>query len=165
MRRPAALFPIALALGTVILAPAAGARETIKIKACQTISQPGSYELVDNLTAAAAADCLVITANDVTIDLAGFSISGHGMAVRGSRGIGIGGAVQGIAVRNGSVSGFQDEVDLGLSCCSIVEGLRVFGLGVNATGGTGISANGIVKGNTVISATATGIFANGGSDR
>jgi hypothetical protein len=61
MRRSAALFPIVLAFGAVILAPAAGAREATKINACQTISQPGSYELVGNLTATGFSDCLVIT--------------------------------------------------------------------------------------------------------
>jgi hypothetical protein len=48
----------------------ASAREPIPIKACQTISQPGSYELANNLTS--SGDCLVIAANFVTIDLAGF---------------------------------------------------------------------------------------------
>jgi hypothetical protein len=44
MRSPAALF--SMVLSATILAPAADAREPIKIKACTTISQPGSYELV-----------------------------------------------------------------------------------------------------------------------
>jgi hypothetical protein len=86
MRRPTALFSIVLALGVITLAPTAGAREATKIKACQTISQPGSYELVDNLTVTGFADCLVITANDVTIDLAGFLISGSGPSREGIRG-------------------------------------------------------------------------------
>jgi hypothetical protein len=49
MIRPAALFPIALALGAIILLPEASAREPTPIKACQTISRPGSYELANNL--------------------------------------------------------------------------------------------------------------------
>jgi hypothetical protein len=76
MRRSAALFPIALAIGTIILEREADAREPTMIKACGTISQPGSYELANNLTATPNTDCLVITANFVTIDLAGFSIAG-----------------------------------------------------------------------------------------
>jgi len=81
MRQPAALFPIALALGAIVLVPEASAREPLPIKACQTISQPGSYELANNLTA--TGDCLVIAASFVTIDLAGFSISTtNGAAIR-----------------------------------------------------------------------------------
>jgi hypothetical protein len=45
------------------------------LRKCQTISQPGSYELTDNLTT--NGDCLVITADFVTIDLAGFTITGN----------------------------------------------------------------------------------------
>jgi hypothetical protein len=55
MKRSVALFPIVLALGAIIFAPraVAQARDSregpIKIRQCQTISQPGSYELADNL--------------------------------------------------------------------------------------------------------------------
>jgi hypothetical protein len=49
MRRPAALFPIVLALGALIFVSGAGAQEPTKITACQTISQPGSYRLANNL--------------------------------------------------------------------------------------------------------------------
>jgi parallel beta-helix repeat protein len=142
MKQPAALFPIALALGAIVLVPEASAREPLPIKACQTISQPGSYELANNLTA--TGDCLVITASFVTIDLAGFSIS--------SSNIGVGTAIsesgappfEGIAIRNGSISGFATAVNLDAAGGSVVEGLRVFGFFR-----TGISANGIVRGNTV----------------
>jgi len=55
----------------------------------------------------------VITADFVTIDLAGFSISGPGGAATTreilvpERGVAVG-----IAVRNGSISGFGNAVDL-----------------------------------------------------
>jgi len=144
MRRPAALFPIALTLGAMILAPGAGSadQEPIKIKKCQTISEPGSYQLAQNLSATLAT-CLSITASMVTIDLAGFTISG---ATGARTGILASGAVQGIAVRNGAIFGFLAGVILNAPG-SIVEGLRVeAGLG----GDNGISIpSGIVKGNTV----------------
>src|SRR5215467_11079290 len=99
MRRPAAFFPMVLALGAIILAPAAGARADaqgpIEITQCQTISQPGSYKLVNNLTA--TGDCIVITAQDVTLDLNGFEISGNGT---GSAIVGTGAQVRTV-VRNG----------------------------------------------------------------
>jgi len=112
MRRPAALFPIALALGAMMLTPVAGAREEgpIEIEKCQTISQPGSYKLVNNLTGPlnANGECLVMTTGFVNIDLAGFLISGSGTG----RGAGISttpppaAILGGIAVRNGSISNF-----------------------------------------------------------
>ena len=150
MTRPAAFFPIALALGVIILAPwdavlAQDRREEgpTEIKKCQTIDKPGSYKLVNNLTSSnAIANCLAITADFVTIDLAGFAILGTrgGTAIRGPSGTGI-------TVRNGSIANFQTGVDLSLANGSIVEGLRVRGdpFGI----GTGITASGIVKGNTV----------------
>jgi hypothetical protein len=129
---------VSVALAAIILASGAHAREPTQLRKCQTISRPGSYELADNLVASGG-DCLVITADFVIIDLAGFSITGPG-------GTGILAAPssgqQRIAVRNGSITGFSDGVDLSRAG-SIVEGLQVF-----RNFGTGIIASGIVKGNT-----------------
>jgi hypothetical protein len=184
MRRLAALFSIVLALVATIPVADASAREPTPIKTCQTISQPGSYELANNLhaTATATFDCLVITTSSVTIDLAGFDIEG------GAFGNGISAlpALGGIAVRNGSIGGFVNGVSLpigpnvrGGENASIVEGLRITGfregLGIsavgivrnnvvngNGTGAAGIAATGTVTGNYV-SDTLTGIFAGAGS--
>jgi hypothetical protein len=151
MTRPAVVFPIALALGAVILAPTAGAREEgpIEIEKCQTISQPGSYKLVNNLTFTGnIGTCLDITASFVTIDLAGFTMTGGGVTTTAIVATPSSGQLRGIAVRNGSISGFGVGVDLlgGGVVDSVVEGLRVFG---GVPGGLGIGANGIVRGNTV----------------
>jgi len=156
MRGPAALFPVAFALGAVILAPVPHAQAQdeqegpIAIDKCLTdtapISKPGSYKLVNNLTLNGVGSCLSITADFVTIDLAGFTISGpqlHSLVV----GTGIRAFDDnsvGIAVRNGSIRGFAIGVNLQGSG-SLVEGLRVF-LG----SGSAIIANGIVRGNTVL---------------
>jgi hypothetical protein len=173
MKRSAAFFPIALALAAMIIAPRVGAqeqdaREPIKIKKCQTITQPGSYELANNLTATSTnGNCLVIAADFVTIDLAGFTIHGAGIAPGGSNSNGIlsapgaGELLHGIAVRNGSVSNFFNAVQLDSAEGSIVERLRVFGPPSPPGGGIGISANGIVKDNTVVSIPAAGITATG----
>jgi hypothetical protein len=90
MRRPAALFPIVLALGALIFVSGAGAQEPTKITACQTISQPGSYRLANNLAAIPPGlpACLVITANFVTIDLGGFSMTQRS-AGEGAAGTGV----------------------------------------------------------------------------
>jgi hypothetical protein len=91
MRRPAALFSIALALGAMMLAPVAGAQAQDareqgprEIEKCQTINKPGSYRLVNDLTfTGTTGTCLMITASSVTIDLAGFTISGRGFPFTG----------------------------------------------------------------------------------
>jgi hypothetical protein len=149
MRKSAAIFPIALA--AIILAPEAAAQaqdargEPTEIEKCQTINQPGSYKLVNNLTFKPTnGTCLPITANFVTIDLAGFSISGPRGFPNNTTAIAAGVDTNGIAVRNGSISGFGNGVGLG-GDGSVVEGLRVFG----GPSSVGIAARGIVKGNTV----------------
>jgi hypothetical protein len=154
MIRSAALFPIALALGAIILAPrgdgaqAQDAREEgpREIEKCQTISNPGSYKLVNDLAfSAPTGTCLDITASSVTIDLAGFTISGPGQVLGiTATAIAAGGETRGITVRNGSISRFDIGVGLG-GDGSIVEGLRVFD-GISA----GIIATGIVKGNSAV---------------
>ena len=85
MKTAASFFPIALAIGAIILAPLSGAKAQdaqegpIEIEKCQTISKPGSYKLVNNLTfTGTTGTCLLISADNVTIDLAGFTITGPG---------------------------------------------------------------------------------------
>jgi hypothetical protein len=170
MKSSATLFPIALAFGAITLAPWASAQAQdsrqegpIEIEKCQTISQPGSYKLVNDLTFSGTTSsggtigtCLTITASFVTIDLAGFTITGPGFGkiiINFSTAIAAQSSssnLAGIAVRNGSISGFGNGVALSSADGSIVEGLRVFG-GCPCFGpGTGIDANGIVRGNTVV---------------
>jgi hypothetical protein len=129
----------------------------IEIEKCQTLNQPGSYKLVRNLSAPSGAkNCLVVGADFVTIDLAGFTISGT-TSPQFTFGVTIDGfVVQGVAVRNGTISGFNDAVDLDGASGSVVEGLRVF----CGSGGGGITAVGIVKGNTLTNC-AVGINAGG----
>jgi hypothetical protein len=101
----------------------------------------------------------VITADFVTIDLGGFSMTcspfGTGAAAPG---VLAQGQLQGIAVRNGSISGCTPSVDLGSADGSIVEGLRVSGCCVR---GSGIIAKGLVKGNTATGFRFTSIDATG----
>jgi hypothetical protein len=164
MRRPATFFPIfLLTIGALVLAPTGAARADapgegpIEIDKCQTISQPGSYRLVNNIHSTTngvpGGNCLVITAITVTIDLAGFSIGtdrGTGVsAVQGTRGI---------TVRNGSMSASRGAAVALDGDGSIVEGLRI-----DLTEASGISAKGIVRGNTVTNFDGgdTGISASG----
>jgi hypothetical protein len=165
MRKLAVFLPIVLALATIILAPSALAQDgPIEIEKCQTISQPGSYKLVQNLTfASSSGTCLTITANFVTIDLAGFTISKPGFPPPGNptAAIAAGNDTNGIAVRNGSIMGFGAGVDLG-GANSIVEEVRI---GFPCPCEAGIVATGIVRSNIVDIASApngsVGISATG----
>jgi len=155
MRRPAAFLRIALALGAMIIVPRAGAQAQgpTEIGTCQTISQPGSYVLVHNLTA--TSDCLRINSDFVTIDLAGFAIigSGTGTAIQF-----VGPTPQiprrGLAVRNGTISGFGTGIQfirIGGTDGAIVEGLRIFGTAGGTAGLDGILVRGaVVRGNSVV---------------
>lgn len=78
-----------------------------RIATCQTISQSGSYVLARNLGSnLTAGNCLVVTADYVTIDLAGFVITGDGTG----GGISAPHAVKGIVIQNGAVINFNDGI-------------------------------------------------------
>jgi len=157
MKIPVAFFPVVLAFGAIIVAPRVGAQAQdsrqegpTEIDKCQAISQSGSYKLVNNLTfnGPSGSSCLPITVSNVTIDLAGFSIiSLNPQAVAIAATPPSGQVAEGIVVRNGSISGFNQGV-VALGGGSIVEGLRLSGN--YEPFATGISAAGIVKGNTVV---------------
>src|SRR5262245_58314194 len=139
----------------------------ISIHRCRTIDQPGSYRLATNLTA--AGNCLVITAQGVTIDLNGFAVVGNGTgtAIVGPRNSAAIPQARTV-VRNGDISHFAQATNLS----GTVERLRVVsnaggilvGVGtvqdniVQSNTGTGIQlADGIVSGNLII-ANGTGIL-------
>ena len=101
----------------VMIGPGKGAATTlrtaegqIEIRRCETINQSGSYILVRNLTA--TGNCLTINTSYVTIDLNGFLISGAAGVGTGILGVAQTSGFEGIAVRNGSISGFATGVDL-----------------------------------------------------
>jgi hypothetical protein len=175
MRTPASVFTIALALGAIIFAPVTGAKAQdareegpIEIEKCQTITKPGSYKLVSNLTfTGSSRACLMITASGVTLDLAGFTISSHTSGFATTTAILASGDLRGIAVQNGSLSGFQTGVNLSSATGSLAEKLRVIDITrtLPATA-TGIIANGIVRSNSVLgplgpNPVGTGISATG----
>lgn len=65
-----------------------------------TISAPGSYYLAGNLTGVSGNDGIVIQADNVSVDLMGFTLSGTSGAQSGIR---VWGAYAGIAIRNGFI--------------------------------------------------------------
>jgi hypothetical protein len=121
-----------------------------------TISQPGSYRLMGNLMLTDPnVNAIEITADNVTLDLNGFSIatpvtcSGVGAAfncsVVGQQGHGIYSINRSYTtVRNGQVRGFRSGVLLGLS--AVVEGLTVQHAWVS---GITASHNSTIAGNTI----------------
>jgi hypothetical protein len=135
-----------VALGCAGLAPAALAVPEI-INNCKTITLPGSYVLKDNL--AAAGDCLVVQADFVTIDLEGFVISGNGT---GSGITDQNVTRRGITVRNGTLTGFSNGVDLRASRGVTVEQVRTI-----ANGNNGVTAGQLATVRGVLSFDNTGI--------
>lgn len=97
------------------------------------ISQPGSYYVSGNIVSAAGKAGVLINSSGVTLDLAGFTISG------GSTGLSSTFGTSQIAVRNGHISGTtQHGIDLTNSSDLIIDRVTVEGVpgsGI-ATGGT-----------------------------
>jgi parallel beta-helix repeat protein len=79
------------------------------------ISQPGSYYLTTNITAGDLKNGIVITTNNVTLDLNGFAVQGS----NGSSGIVIPNASANITLRNGTVSGWNASAVLNTSPSAI----------------------------------------------
>jgi hypothetical protein len=165
-----------ISLLALVVSPAHAA--PAEIGACGRISQSGSYVLTQNISAPSGFPCLVIDANEVesvptalpgqvTIDLAGFTITGTGAASPVSVGITrANGNFAYITVRNGTIIGFHSGVDLsGGGGGDVVEGLRVttsFGPDQDVNAGIGIRADGIVRNNQVFGGgRAGGINASG----
>jgi hypothetical protein len=132
-----------------------------------TISLPGSYRLSGNLTVPDAnTTAIEVTADNVTIDLNGFSIVGPTVCVGDpvtscspiGAGAGVSGDQRSITVVNGGVRGMGDA------------GIRLLGRGAyvekvhaDSNGRLGITANGLFSGNTANFNGFEGIFADHGS--
>jgi hypothetical protein len=140
------------------------------IRECTEIRNPGFYLLTRNLTAAVNDDCLVVRTSFVTIDLGGWVISGRSNDPD-QLGVGItitGESVQNTTVRNGTITGFGDAINLGRR--AVVENVRAFGnqggivaasdstvSGSNVEGfelGVTVGPRSIVSGNRVFAALA-----------
>jgi hypothetical protein len=95
-----------------------------ELTACGTIGTAGSYVLANNLLSTSG-DCVVIIADFVSLDLAGFVISQQvrreGVAGRGVVG---GSGRRGIAVSNGTITGFLTAVVLDGEA-GVIENLRI----------------------------------------
>jgi parallel beta-helix repeat protein len=181
----------AFALATALVVTMSGARgadatatdgvvliDQARALAGVTISQPGTYRLTSNLAVSGSVG-IVIAADDVTLDLGGFTVSRQ----VGPRSIQEGGIVDNsvshtnLTIRNGTIDGFPgSQVSLASSRFVSISHLRVVGaadgivVGDNASimdssisyvGGAGIRAgmNSQITGNVISNNGADGIDA------
>jgi parallel beta-helix repeat protein len=86
------------------------------------ITRPGSYVLGSSIEIGAGQTGINVLADDVTIDLAGFTIKGPGGS--GTIGIDVRGATN-VTVRNGSLAGVGIGVSLTDAVNAVVEGLQI----------------------------------------
>jgi hypothetical protein len=148
-----AIMALTLVLGAAIPRGGSAASEQdgsgpTQIKHCQVINKPGSYTLVSNLSA--VGDCLVVSTEGVSIDLAGFALMGDGTgtAIKGPKLSSA--AIPGIrtVVRNGDISHFARAIDIAGTVERVVVTSNHDGIMVSV---------GTVRGNTVQSNSETGI--------
>ena len=98
-----------------------------QVTACQTISTPGSYKLVNNLDSTGFTNCLTLTTNFVTIDLNGFAITGSA-----GRGIfsDLNTSITGITIRNGVIRNTGEGINMASNSPAIsgvvVENVQLF---------------------------------------
>ena len=110
------------------------------------LSRPGRYKLAGNLTVPTNMNGIEVKANDVTLDLNGFTISGDqsGQAVTGIEAEN----VKRVRVANGTVKGFKDFGIAG-GAFGVVENMRILSI----DGGFGIGVMGYqssVRNNTIV---------------
>ena len=115
-----------------------------------TIDQPGSYYLTGNLTAGAVnANGITIIASDVTLDLAGFALTGLGGT--SGDGVNVSQNVTNVTVRNGTVRGWGGRgVDADTAFNSQLVDIRA---SHNGSDGMSLGAGGIIM---ACAATANG---------
>jgi hypothetical protein len=116
-----------------------------------TIATAGTYVLTGPLTVSAAnTNAILVTADDVSIDLNGFKVAGpvscSGTPVTSctstGAGDGIGGSQTGVIVRNGTVRGFANN-GIGISGRALIENVTVF---QNAADGINVGNDSVVRG-------------------
>lgn len=98
-----------------------------------TITQPGRYYLTRSLTSASGINAVTIQANNVTLDLHGFTLqgpsgAGDGVLVSGSR--------SGIRIENGTLVGWFNGVDAQTATSMMASGLIVLGNGFAVNDGS-----------------------------
>lgn len=136
MRPARFVAPFALVLA--VLAPRAGADPVVITSLPITIEHCGLYVLDDCLRAAEQTDAITVAANDVTIDLRGFTLIAGTATLSAIR---VAGPFQDVTIRNGAIRGFGDHG---------VDGTFALGLRVQSLQVTDCNKNGIRAGQGAI---------------
>jgi hypothetical protein len=130
------------------------------------ICQPGSYRLSGNLTITGNTDAIDIKADEVTLDLNGFSIIGPvscdgdpqtpTRSCTGTAGVGVQtNSTSNIAIRNGSIRGMGAGI-FAFSSGALIEEIRA---SKNSSAGIQVINNAVVRRNTVTNNGGDGIVA------
>ena len=164
---------VMLVLGLATVARAAAA--PTELSSCQTIFSPGAYVVTQNLSNPSG-DCLLLEADQVTIDLNGFVVSGAGSGIASA-----GGGTRFLtAIRNGTVIGGAHGIGLASGRATMVERVRARGgngwavllaeeavvkdcIAVDGDGGIQVGASSLVVGNIASDNGGPGIMAGGTS--
>ena len=117
-----------------------------------TLSKSGRYKLTGNLRAAAGQSAITVTADDVTIDLNGFTISsdasppsGYGIYAHGA---------QRLRVRNGTITGFGEATYHDTAFGVVIDNMRILGNGYGIHSGKEIT----VRRSTIANNSSYGIL-------
>ena len=106
------------------------------------ISQPGSYYLTGNLSGVSGKSGILISADDVTLDLGGFRLFGGPGSLRG---ITLAGFRAGLQIRNGTIVGWGGDGLGGVADSSTIQGIKSRangGWGLNGSGSYGLRIEG-----------------------
>jgi hypothetical protein len=125
-----------------------------------TISTPGFYYLGGNLTYSGSTNAITVSADNVTLDLMGFSLTNSG-ALGSTYGINLTGRTN-VEIRNGTVSGFNWGVYDGLVSTNGKHraiNVRAYG---NSVGITLAGINNLIKGCNASNNTNTGLMLGSG---
>jgi len=184
--RCAAIVAATLLALSIAGQPAVGPAQAqmIPVTACgQTLSAPGTYQLAGNI-GPCPGNGVNITSSNVTFTLGNFTISGDpALCSVGAvyDGINVSGPVSGVVIREGTITSFNDGVDLAFVTGSAVKGVVVkdscfFGIavgnsqkiklngnlitgaGLDGVGISGTSAQIAVKGNSILSNLRFGVL-------
>ena len=121
------------------------------------ISQPGSYYLTENIVGVSGKNGILVTANNVTLDLKGFSVLG---ASNSENGIIIFSSSPNLTIRDGTISGWTNSSSYGVICQTtnvIFERLTISGnFSGLYCGGNTVVENCTVSGNNGIGITVFG---------
>ncbi len=126
-----------------------------------TISVPGSYRLASNLTVTTAVNGIEVRANEVSIDMGGFTLAGSGIGRNGITSFN-----RTLTVQHGTVRGFALDGVRTAGPYMVIDRMRVLSNGRSgvvdaASGGNPYNSQLTVTNSTVSENVATGISCSG----